>query len=79
MALNKQKFEILFTPKVDKSDDFTVEPSQLMRLAKGDVNQIYSKRLEISEDGQSSEQVFRIALSALSPKDIFITIKNRIK
>jgi hypothetical protein len=57
-----KKFIFKFTHEIDKQDDFTADPSQLMRIAKGDVSQIYRK----SKDSQDGSIVIQISLSALS-------------
>eukprot|EP00347_Sterkiella_histriomuscorum_P017570 403348829 len=77
-GLNNKKFLLYFNPKIDKQEDFTVDPSQLMRIAKGDVTQIYKILLDPLSQ-VPGEQVYQVMLSALSRQDVFITIKHRIK
>ena len=58
----------------DKQDDFTVDPSQQMRIAKGDISKIYKKR---KDENKLNE--YTISLSALSRQDTFIRIKQRMR
>lgn len=59
-------FRFNFSHKVDKDNDFTVDPSQLMRIAKGNINYLYSK------SSMNGEDIIDINLSSLSRQDTFI-------
>jgi hypothetical protein len=73
-GLNNKRFIITFSPSVDKQEDFTVDPSQLMRIAKGDVSHIYHRLPNATQ-----EEVFDIKLSAVSGEDAFLSVKQRIR
>lgn len=74
IALAK-KFIFKFLPEYDKQDDFTIDPSQQMRIAKQDLGRLYEKGI----DGSEVNSAIVIKLSALSTQDTFIRIKQRIK
>src|SRR5438105_1574887 len=67
-------FKFNFSHKVEKENDFTVDPSQLMRIAKGNIHYLYSKVKSGNE-----EEVININLSALSKQDTFIYVKQRMR
>ena len=46
----------------------------MMRLAKGDISQIYKKKKE-----ENGTELYQVNLAALSKQDTFITIKRRVK
>ena len=74
LALVGRKCYFTFSSQVDKENDFTVDPSQLLRIAKGDVTHFYRKVKDT--DGTESIQV---SLSSLSRQDTFIWIKERMR
>lgn len=73
-TLNNRKFVFKFTSDVDKQEDFTVDPSQLMRIAKGDIKHIYQK-----QKSESNEEEYIVRLSSVSLQDTFIVVKHRMK
>ena len=73
----KRRFVFNFMTSVHPSDDFTVDPSQLLRIAKSQpsLHRLYSKTL----DPSSRIDLYQINLSPLSRQDTFLALKQRLK
>jgi hypothetical protein len=56
-----RKFVFKFLTDFDKREDFTVDPSQMMRIAKGEISKIYER-----ERDAEGHEYLNIKLSSLS-------------